>query len=188
MVNTDNQQATVITGRNLGGIQFDVTLDESHEDGLEITEHPVEHGANINDHAYLKPASVAIRAGVSDAGPDGGDGHSREVYEKLRQLQASREPFSIVTGKRLYENMLLETLTVVTDANTEHALIVSAACRQVIIVHTRVASVPPRARHASPGKTGGTTDKGQKQPQRSMTAAAAGGGHTRAEWEAGAGS
>lgn len=185
MVKGSDQQATVITGRNLGGIQFDVTLEESHEDGLEITEHPVEHGASINDHAYLKPAAVTIRAGVSDASPNGGDGYNQDVYEKLRQLQASREPFAIVTGKRLYENMLLETLTVVTDANTEHALIVSAACRQVIIVHTQVTSVPPRARHASPGKTGGTTDKGQKQPQRSMAAAAAGGGYTRAEWEAG---
>lgn len=175
MVSMDSRRATVITGRNLGGVTFDVVLEESHEDCLEITEHPVEHGASVNDHAYLKPATVTIRAGVSDSSPAGsGDGYSRDVYDKLRQLQATREPFSIVTGKRLYENMLLETLTILTDQTTEHALIVSAACRQVIIVHTQVVSVPPRARHASPGKTGGTTDKGQKQPQRSMLKAGLG--------------
>lgn len=163
--------ATIITGRNLGGITFDVVLEESHEDGLEITEHPVEHGANINDHAWLKPATVTIRAGVSDMA---GDGHSRDVYEQLQKLQASREPFSIVTGKRLYDDMLLETLTTVTDANTENALMVSAQCRQVIIVYTQVTSVPPRARHASPGKTGGTTGKGQTQPRQSILKAGLG--------------
>lgn len=178
MSNMEN--GTVITGRHLGGITFDVVVEESHEDKLQITEHPVEQGAAVNDHAYVQPPTVTLRAGSSDC--ENGEGASREMYEKLLQLQAEREPFDIVTGKRLYSNMLLESLTTVTDAKTETTLLVSAVCRQVNIVSTQTVSVPPRARHKNPGKTGATADKGQKQPRQSINQALVGDkgkGHTR---------
>lgn len=168
------QEAQIITGRNMGGIVFDVTVEEQHEDSLEITSHPVEHGAEISDHAHVKPATVTIRAGVSNCGVFGDEYRARDVYEQLLALQRAREPFAIITGKRLYENMLVETLTVVTAADTENALMVSAQCREVIIVETQTTTIPPRARHKSPAKTGGTSDKGQKQPRQSMLKAGLG--------------
>lgn len=152
--------------RSIGGLYPQVVVEEAHEDSLEITEHPVEQGAAVNDHAFKKPQTVTIRGGVSDSSSGGGEKPSQEFYEKLLELQAKREPFDIVTGKRLYKNMLLESLTVITDPDTENCLMFTAQCREVIIVKTQVASVPPRARHARPGKTGATTDAGQKQPQK----------------------
>lgn len=151
---------TVITGRNLGGIQFAVVIEESHEDKAVITEHPVEQGAKINDHAYMEPAKVSIRAGHSDTK---GPGASREIYEKLLDLMRKREPFEIVTGKRLYKNMLVEAVSMTTDAVTENALEVTADCREVIIVSVETAEVPPRKQQKSPARTGQTASKGQKQ-------------------------
>ena len=154
-----SDQGTILTGRrNMGGLQFAVVVEEQHEDKLTITEHPVEQGANVNDHAYVMPAMLTIRAGVS-----GAEGAAREMYEKLLDLMRKREPFDVVTGKRLYENMLLENVSTSTDSQSEHSLIVTAQCRQVIIVRTRVASVPPRKRHKNAARTGGVSDKGQKQ-------------------------
>ena len=70
----------------------------------------------------------------------------------------------IVTGKRKYGNMLLEKLTVTTTPDSEHALMVTAECREVIIVRTQVMAVPAEpGRHRNPAKTGGTANKGQKQ-------------------------
>lgn len=157
---SDQQKGTVITGRNVGGLQFAVTVEEQHEDKLTITEHPVEQGANINDHAYVMPAALTIRAGISDTS---GDGKSREMYDKLLELMRKREPFDIVTGKRLYENMLLESVSTMTDSSTEKTLVVTAQCREVIIVRTQVSSVPPRKQHKNAARTGGVSDKGQKQ-------------------------
>jgi hypothetical protein len=152
--------------RSIGGLFPDIVVEEQHEDSLEITEHPVEQGANINDHAFKKPELVTIRAGVSDSSSaGGGDKPSVEFYEKLLELQKKREPFDLVTGKRLHKNMLLKDLTVVTDAASENVLMFTALCQEVIIVKTQVTSVPPRQNHASPGQTGATENKGQKQPQ-----------------------
>ncbi|MBD5416952.1 MAG: hypothetical protein HDR50_04690 [Desulfovibrio sp.] len=176
-----SESGTVITGRNLGGLQFAVVVEEAHEDKVTITEHPVEQGAKINDHAYVEPASLTLRAGHSDtAGP----GASREIYEKLLELMRKREPVEIVTGKRLYTNMLVEAVNTTTDNTSEHALFVTAQCREVIIVQTQTTSVPPRKRHKNAGRTGGSADKGQKQakaaPQQSaMQAGLQGKGYRR---------
>ena len=169
---------TLVTGRHLGELQFEVVVEESHEDSVTITEHPVEQGAKVNDHAYVMPARVSIRAGMSDAT---GYGKAREMYDRLLDLMRRREPFAIVTGKRLYENMLVQSVSCTTDKSTEQVLLVTAECREVILVRTQTTSVPPRKNHKNAGRTGGTADKGQKQarasqkePPRSMLKAALG--------------
>lgn len=151
--------------RSLGGLYPDVVVEETHADELEITEHPVEQGAAIHDHAYKKPMTVSIRGGVSDSSPGRGENPSQEFYQQLVDLQAKREPFDIITGKRKYENMLIKSLSAVTAPDTENCLMFTAECQEVIIVHTQVAAVPPRKNHANPGKTGATSDKGQQQAQ-----------------------
>jgi hypothetical protein len=148
-------------------------LEENHEDSLTITEHPVEQGASISDHAFKKPESVTIRGGVSDSTPGAGAYAARTFYEALLELQKKREPFDLVTGKRLYKNMLLESLSVVTTMDTEHSLMFTAVCREVIIVQARVATIPPRQSHARKD-TGAVTDKGPQQPVRRQSVLKAG--------------
>lgn len=194
-----SQPTLIRPQRSLGGLVFDVVTREVHEDSLVITEHPVEAGAPVSDHAYLKPATVSISGGVSDAGSSldsssvasSGDKRSITLYEQLRKLQSAREPIDIVTGKRSYTNMLIETISTTTDATTGDALMVTADCREVNIVQTRTTTIPPRSRHADGAKTGGVSDKGDKQLQsdkRSVISEAAGGsGHRRPGGPASAG-
>ena len=153
----------VIIERSVGDIAFEVTVEERHDDSLTITEHPVEKGAAISDHAYKNPMEVVITAGIS-----GKDGESvpKETYEKLLELQASREPFTIITGKREYENMLVQGISVTTDENTENVLMVTLDCREVIIVETETTQVPA-SRQAHAAKTQKTQQGGTKQAQTS---------------------
>lgn len=48
------------------------TLEEIHYDDLEITDHPVEQGASITDHAFKRPSEVVIRCGFSNSPPSSG--------------------------------------------------------------------------------------------------------------------
>jgi hypothetical protein len=163
--------------RGLGGLYPDIVVEEQHEDALQITEHPVEQGAAVNDHAFKKPETVTIRAGVSDSSANAVGKPSSDFYEKLLELQKKREPFDIITGKRMHSNMLIETLTETTDMRTENALLFTAVCREVIIVSTQTTTVPPAKNHADPGKTAPTADKGQQQArQKSIVQAGAGSG------------
>lgn len=171
--------------RSIGGLYMDVTVEETHNDELEITDHPVEQGAAITDHAYMKPAQVTIRAGVSDAGKSGnsGDRPSVEAYQKLLELQKSREPFDLVTGKRTYKNMLIRSLAVTTEAETENILMFTAELRQVMLVTVQSVAVP-RSRQKYGNVTGGVDQKGQKQlvpvvPRSGMLSLSGGKGYRR---------
>ena len=54
-------------GRNIAGIYPDVVVKESHRDEMEITEHPIESGASISDHAFKRPAELLVQFGWSDS-------------------------------------------------------------------------------------------------------------------------
>lgn len=153
-------QATIIPRRSIGPFNATVTLEEIASDDLEITQHPVQQGATITDHAYLKPATVSIKIMFNAA-----DAPLAETYAKLRQLQASREPFDVVTGKRAYKNMLFKSLGQTNDAQTENVLSISAELQEIFIVQVETTTVPPRKQQANPGKTGATENAGQKSAQ-----------------------
>lgn len=184
-------------GEALAPIIAQATIEEMHNDELEITEHPIEEGAVISDHAYMRPAEVVIRCawsnspsgltsfisqavgvgaalsktvGVLAAIPStiqaaqsllsGNDQNQvKDMYQKLRKLQTDRIPFDLFTGKRSYSNMMIKSLRVDTEEKTENALMVTAVCRQLIIVSTQTVSVKAQS---DPSKTGSTKNFGAK--------------------------
>lgn len=160
------ESATFSTDRSIGGFTADVTIAEEHTDELTITEHPVEQGASISDHAFKNPVRVVIRVGYSNSSEKaGGDAdYMRAQYKNFLTLQATRKPFTITTGKRQYSNMLIQSLGTTTDQSTENALLLTVTCREVIIVSTQATTVPPADQHASPQKTAPTTSTGTVQP------------------------
>ena len=113
------------------------TIRERHTDYLTITDHPVELGAVVSDHAYLNPQlvdiEVAYGAGLVMS--------LNDIYKKFLDLQASRVQFSIITGKRAYQNMLIGSMETQTDSRSDNLLHLMMRCRQVIIVSTQVVPV-----------------------------------------------
>jgi hypothetical protein len=137
---------------NIGGIVADVTVQEKHVDELEITDNPVEQNADITDHAYKRPVECTIRVGFSNSSlnAEGDPNYVIEMYQQFLALQASRQPFDIVTTKRLYSNMLAKRVETVSDKNFTNATIIEVACREVILVYTETTSVPPAGNQANP--------------------------------------
>lgn len=147
--------------RSIGTIVPEVTIEEQGRDDLEITRHPIETGAPITDHAFKLPAEVIVRCGWSESGSL--PGFSKAAYENLLALQFTREPFTLVTGKRTYHNMLIASIAQQTDARTEHALLATVVLRQIIIVTATTTDVGPRATQANPQATAATENGGTRQ-------------------------
>jgi hypothetical protein len=105
------------------------------------------------------PQPMQLSANFAGAGVD----QVREVSAKLLELQQSRIPFDVVTGKRAYTNMLVRTLMQTTDKETENSLHITATLRQVIIAQTVTRSIAaPAANQQDPQSTSQATDKGAK--------------------------
>lgn len=141
-----------------GFILPDCIIEEVSRDTLEITDHPVEQGAKISDHAYNKPREVTLRWSWSNTGRY--DTYMQDQYNILAALQATREPFFIYTGKTRYQNMLVQSLGIVTDSSSEYALNAVMVCREVIIVSTSSTQVPQSAM-SNPSTTGPNVGRGQ---------------------------
>lgn len=205
--------------RSIGPLQAQVTIEEKHEDVLEITEHPIEQGASISDHAFKRPVTCTLRVGWSNSptaasgllgslsallnsaiqgqvgnilnraiSPINGSGLPvdvasslsqgllaggavafsqltnngagvgtttiQDIYQQLLALQVGVPTtvngqtvnsgpvlLDIYTGKRVYHDMLIQSITVSTDKQTENSLIATLVCKQVIIVQTQIVSV-----------------------------------------------
>ena len=159
-------------GRSIAGIVPQVVVEEKHRDELVITNHPVQNGANITDHAYKQPAMVSLRYGWSSSGAlyslDLGAPSVDDVYSMLLKLQESRQPFDVVTGKRNYSNMLIRSIDLVTDKTTEKSIIVDVLLQQIIIVETQAATLKSPSVMAMPEKTAPVTNAGVKQPVKSV--------------------
>lgn len=181
-------------GESLAPLVAQAYVEEVHNDELEITEHPIEQGAAISDHAYKRPSEVILRCGWSNSPSSagslisqavgigstlgGGLGQAigiagaipstinaaqsllsgndqnqvKDIYARLLAIQVSRIPFDLLTGKKSYQNMMFRSLRTETNSDTENSLLVVAHCREVLIVSTRVISIPASAQK-NPEKT-----------------------------------
>lgn len=133
--------------RSIGDLYPHVVVEETHNDELAITQHPVEFGTPVTDHAFMQPYTIEIRCGWSDSTAQS-SGYVQAVYAAFLGLQASRVPFSISTGKRQYTSMLLRSLLVKTDPDSEFALMCIATAQQIVITNTQMSA-------ATPGNTNG---------------------------------
>ena len=161
--------------RRIGLIVPSVVISEKHNDTLEITEHPVEVGAAISDHAYRRPSEVVMQVGFAGGGSllDFLDTTSiglsaglspKETYQELLDLQNSRVPFDVVTGKRIYTNMLIRALEVTTDRTSENVLSAVLTLREVILTSTTTTQVAAKADMKLGANTSAVQNSGVKTP------------------------
>jgi hypothetical protein len=176
------------TKRKIGSFTAQVTITEEHTDELTVTDHPVEKGAVISDHAYKNPARLNVTVGWSNSGAQGAvgtatsaisdllsgnilgaisdvvsGGYVRTVYQNFLDLMATREPFSVMTGKRNYKNMVITSISTTTDKETENSLVLNVGMREVIIVQTQAVTLSDAANMLSPAGISATINAGVKQ-------------------------
>jgi hypothetical protein len=98
----------------IGELIVDAAISEQHSRDSEVSEHPVEVGANITDHVRVKPDQLAMEVLWSNSPLVGATspGRAEEAYEKLRLLQEQAAVLDVVTSLRVYEQMVITSLSV----------------------------------------------------------------------------
>jgi len=158
-------------------------ITEKHSDHYVITEHPTEMGVLISDHMYALPKRVEIQVAYSLAGGVNalksvgallGVSKSpkslQDYYNLFLKLQSDRNPFSITTGKRQYQNMVIESIEETTESKTENLLMINLRCREVIITNT--SSYTDTSLQADAPNTASPVNNGTQQTQDGPTTTA----------------
>lgn len=115
----------------IGPVPIGCVISESHSSTIEITGNPIETGAEVNDHAYVKPKEVTL---------DIADANAALTYNAIVAFQESRVPFYLITGLKLYKNMLVQAIDAYRDKDNYAVLKATVYLREVIIVSTSTSS------------------------------------------------
>ncbi len=141
----------------VGGFPIDLAVMETHSDEVEITDHPVEVGADMTDHAKRRPGEVTIEFIVTDT-PLGEIENLRsedtlptdDFLAYLDVLLDTHELVTVVTSLRTHTNMMLKSRVIPRDKKTGEALRGTLVFRAIRFVTNDRATVPvsvPRARN-----------------------------------------
>lgn len=161
---------------------LDACTSQTHQFDSDISQHPVEDGADITDHIRPQVDQLSFEAIISDtplsvnsqlrglatlagaklgqlaggtlgslggalaAGALGGivntdKNRVKSAFEFLIDLRDKRIPFTIVTGLRVYTDMVFTSLTFPRDPNTGGKLVFSAQCQKVRIVQSQIVTI-----------------------------------------------
>lgn len=140
-INTFGAFAVLVT--KIGTVAVDVSPSQNHVFPSKITENPVEDGTIFSDHVILLPIQVDIEGRVSDAsltianaisGAFTGKLSAAEAFNELVKLQLDKEPFVVVTGLKVYQNMMLENLSVPRSSTDGKSVHFNATLKEVQVI------------------------------------------------------
>jgi hypothetical protein len=138
---------------------FDAVIVAGHEQILRKTEHPVQTGASLSDHAFLEPPRLMLDVLMTDVvdsyyNPStwtGDQSKSVSAYQTMLALQQSRIPVTVTTRLRVYENMLITDLSPTETVKTIQGLRMRVVFSQVFMATT--ATFETSARPQDTGET-----------------------------------
>lgn len=133
----------------IDGYPIDAVVSEKHDFDLEVTEYPVEKGADITDHVRPKPLKISLECFVSDApfGPIANHPTrvigtpSSDIYDRLKALRDAPEQITVVTSLKSYDKMVLSKVSYPRNSGEAVGLRFTCEFTQVIIAQNLRVSI-----------------------------------------------
>lgn len=156
---------------SIDALTLDASVNETHDTDVDVTDFPVEQGANISDHRRRKPRTITVEGVVSNTPlPDDGDPmntvtsngftwNSRSsadatrastAYNTLLDLADASRLLTVVTSLQKYENMTITKLSVPRNASIGQALRFTATLREIRVVRNDTVTINAKTTRAKP--------------------------------------
>lgn len=94
-------------GHTIAGIHVSVLKSEQHDFSLNVTNLPLENGANIRDHAFIQPKEITLSFEMVNT--DTKD--PKSAFDQFKQLLEDRVLVELVTEHQTYQNMILASFS-----------------------------------------------------------------------------
>lgn len=161
-------------------LQFDASINEIHSASAEVTDFPVEEGADESDHIRALPDEIEINGMVTNdpilflkslrAQPSvaGGDPRTRaeDAFEELNRIKNEGQLVTVFTSFKEYTDMAITSISVPRDKDLGNAMDATITLRKVVKASTETAT-PPKpatASRAPKKKLGKKSTKAAKAP------------------------
>jgi hypothetical protein len=168
---TQDENGNFVMQTNVAGSQatmfvFDGLRQADHEQACIPTQHPLQTGYNISDHAVLQPARITIEVFMSDAIAaystgmwSGNPSKSVAAWQQLITLMQNRALITLNTRYQTYTNMLLVNVRGTDNQKNYFGGSFTLTFQQLII------STVSQTYNSARSQTTGTTGLGTVQTQ-----------------------
>lgn len=142
-----------------GYVELDCTESETHQRSAEVTEHPVEKGADIADHVKITPGRLSITGIVSDTQPilvgrrDRSANRSIKAFEAIRDMLHSRRVINVYTALQTWNDMVITGISNAVTAQTGDAVQMTIDFQEVIFATTQTTESAPEPKKETPKQT-----------------------------------
>lgn len=157
-------EALIFCKTNIAGYFFDGLINVDVSSELFITENPVETGASVVDHSYIKPINIEMEVVMSDVHQSfvpgqftGGWSRSINAFNLLREIQSKRIPVTVLCRLGLFENVLVQKIQAIDNEGTYQALRANVRLVEIPIARVKVVEI------SSASQTTITTEMGKIQ-------------------------
>jgi len=152
-------------------IACDAVVSENHQLAAEATQHEIEDGSDIHDHIINRGRTLSLEGIISDDpitilqtgilsrtiatatpgflrsklgyGISGDKGKpSKSMFDNFNEIYNRKMAITIVTGLKLYDNMVMEDFNAPRSSKTVRSLNFTATFRQIRIVSAALVSAP----------------------------------------------
>lgn len=144
-------------------IIFDAVVTDVRTRDVDVTEHPVETGADVADHVRPKAQELRLEGWIADhpipgtpAGllyGQGEDGRSEDVYAQLEAYELAGTLLRVDTKGRSYSNLVLQQLSRTTDKTGIDAIHFTATLKEIRIISSQTVALVNTKVNAAKGKT-----------------------------------
>ena len=116
----------------------DVAVAQDHARTLTLTDNPVESGVVVTDHSRRDPDRLTFVGVLSETpffplGFPGFLGRAQDEYRKLQDFFEAREPLFVATSLRVYESMLITSLSTPRNADSGAGIEITVGLRELRI-------------------------------------------------------
>lgn len=142
----------------LGDLVADVWVEERHRRELEVTQNPIEFGAPVSDHSFVRARKLSVMFGVSNTPLSPSSSFSsrdriEEARQRLFEMQDTSTFLTVltITGGS-YDNCLLTGIGWLTDKNNPHSIIFELDLEEIVIAKTKLTTYQPLPADERTGK------------------------------------
>ncbi len=130
----------------------DCTLTENHTRKSTVTDHEVEEGSNFSDNIKNDARSVSLTGLVSDLVlfpfqittynlSDEEDQPSQKAYDIFEEIHQNKYLCTVETTLDLYENAVLESITMPRDKNTRKSFRFSCTFKEIRAISSKITEI-----------------------------------------------
>lgn len=127
------------TEKKIGSLVIDAFISETHSRSNSISVYPVESGSDISDHIQEQSKSLSITGMISPV-EDGSNIISS--FLELEEIMKTKETLTIVSGLKVYTNMVVTSLVIPRTSRNGASLNFSATMNEIRIVSSQAVTIP----------------------------------------------